>query len=91
ISKFNISKKDGQKNQHNYSGLYINVGILFKIFAPFIGEFYLYKILILFDLSTLFLMGLLFYSLVRKNNKEYADIFMHHSFFNILHNRVSAK
>lgn len=72
-------------------GLYINVGILFKIFTPFIGEFYLYKILILFDLSTLFLMGLLFYSLVRKNNKEYADIFMHHSFFNILHNRVSSK
>lgn len=72
-------------------GLYINVGILFKIFAPFIGEFYLYKVLILFDLTTLFLMGLLFYSLVRKNNKEYVDIFMHHSFFNILHNRVSSK
>lgn len=72
-------------------GLYINVGILFKIFAPFIGEFYLYKILILFDLSTLFLMGLLFYSLVRKNNKEYLDIFMYYSFFNILHNRVSSK
>lgn len=66
--------------------------IAYKEFGfPLIGEFYLYKVLILFDLTTLFLMGLLFYSLVRKNNKEYFDIFMHHSFFNILHNRVSSK
>lgn len=72
-------------------GLYINVGILFKVFARFIGDFYLYKILIIFYLTTLFIIGLLFYSLIRENVKKHSSIFVYCNLFNILYNRISIK
>lgn len=55
-------------------GLYINVGILFKVLSGLISEFYFYKILIIFDLFTLFMMGKMFYISINKylkNKTEY--------------------
>ena len=48
---------------------YINIGILFKIFAKFIGEINLHKIYMLFDMFMLFTIGLVFYSLISNKIK----------------------
>lgn len=50
-------------------GAYSNIGILFKIFAPWIGEMSLYKVFIGFDIFTLFLSGMLFFVTVKKYAK----------------------
>ena len=49
---------------------YVNLGILFKVFNPFIGTFDLYKIYILFDMIMLFLGGAIFYFLFSENKKN---------------------
>jgi hypothetical protein len=55
-------------------GAYSNIGILFKIFAPLIGEMNLYNIFIGFDIFILFLSGMLFFVTIKryvKNNITY--------------------
>lgn len=51
-------------------GAYSNIGILFKIFAPLIGEMNLYNIFIGFDIFTLFLSGMLFFVTIKKYVKN---------------------
>ncbi len=51
-------------------GAYSNIGILFKTFAPYIGEINLYKIFIGFDIFVLFLSGLLFFETIKKYCKN---------------------
>lgn len=55
---------------------YANLGILFKIFNPFLGKIYLSKIYVLFDLATLFMSLNLFYILVKISNKNINKIFI---------------
>lgn len=62
VEKFNISKGF-------MIGAYTNTGILFKVFAPFIGETNLYKIFILFDIFTFFLVGISIFNAIEKNIK----------------------
>lgn len=45
---------------------YVNVGILFKIFRPWIGVVSLYKIYILFEAFIYFLCGMMFYYCIEK-------------------------
>ena len=45
---------------------YTNVGILFKIFEPYIGTVHLYKVYILAELAVFILTGLMFYMLIEK-------------------------
>lgn len=45
---------------------YMNVGILFKAFAPIIGEINLYKIFVLFDITIFCFSGTLFYFILKK-------------------------
>lgn len=59
---------------------YINAGILFKIFNPFIGTMQLYKVYIIFEAFAYLLTGLIFYMLVEKyankvSNKIISAIF----------------
>lgn len=51
-------------------GAYSNIGILFKVFAPFVGEMDLYKVFISFDIVMLFLAGLLFFVTIKKYSKS---------------------
>lgn len=51
-------------------GAYSNIGILFKVFSPWIGEMNLYKVFIGFDIVMLFLAGLLFYETIKKYAKS---------------------
>lgn len=51
-------------------GAYSNIGILFKIFAPWVGEMNLYKVFIGFDIFTLFLSGMLFFVTIKKYAKN---------------------
>lgn len=51
-------------------GAYSNIGILFKIFAPLIGEMNLYNIFIGFDIFILFLSGMLFFVTIKKYVKN---------------------
>lgn len=51
-------------------GAYSNIGILFKVFAPFIGEMNLYNVFIGFDIFTLFLSGMLFFVTIKKYAKN---------------------
>lgn len=55
---------------------YTNVGILFKIFSPFIGKVHLCNIYIIFDLVTLFLSIMLFYILLRISLKRVNKVFI---------------
>ncbi|MBO5478118.1 MAG: hypothetical protein J6A04_00045 [Clostridia bacterium] len=50
-------------------GAYSNSGILFKVFAPYIGEMNLYNIFILFDIFILTLSGILMYLNLKKRAK----------------------
>lgn len=45
---------------------YVNVGILFKAFAPIIGKMNLYKIFLLFDSSIFCFNGILFYYILKR-------------------------
>ena len=47
-------------------GAYSNIGILFKIFAPWIGEMNLYEVFVQFDIFVLLLSGMLFYVTIKK-------------------------
>ncbi len=49
---------------------YVNVGILFKIFRPWIGVVSLYKIYILFEAFIYFLSGIIFYYCIEKICKK---------------------
>ena len=51
-------------------GAYSNIGILFKVFAPFIGEMNLYNVFIGFDIFVLFLSGMLFFVTIKKYAKN---------------------
>lgn len=51
-------------------GAYSNIGILFKVFAPIIGEMNLYNVFIGFDIFTLFLSGMLFFVTIKKYAKN---------------------
>lgn len=51
-------------------GAYSNIGILFKAFAPIIGEMNLYNVFIGFDIFTLFLSGMLFFVTIKKYAKN---------------------
>lgn len=51
-------------------GAYSNIGILFKVFAPLIGEINLYNVFIGFDIFTLFLSGMLFFVTIKKYAKN---------------------
>lgn len=51
-------------------GAYSNIGILFKVFEPWIGQMNLYKVFIGFDVAMLFLAGLLFYETIKKYAKN---------------------
>lgn len=44
---------------------YVNVGMLFKAFAPIVGEINLYKIFILFDITIFCFSALLFYFIIK--------------------------
>ena len=55
---------------------YTNVGILFKIFNPFIGKAYLCNIYIIFDLVTIFISSMLFYILLRISLKNVNKVFI---------------
>lgn len=44
---------------------YVNVGVLFKAFAPIIGEMNLYKIFLLFDIIIFCFSGILFYFIIK--------------------------
>lgn len=50
-------------------GAYSNIGILFKIWEPIIGEINLYHIFIAFDIGMLLLSGLVMYFILRKHVK----------------------
>ena len=51
---------------------YINVGILFKAFEPFVGEMNFYKIFLLFDSIIFCFSGILFYFIIKeKVNKKW--------------------
>ena len=59
---------------------YVNAGILFKIFEPYIGKVMLYRIFILFEAFVYLLTGIMFYILIGKyvnkmNSKIIAIIF----------------
>lgn len=59
---------------------YVNAGILFKIFEPYIGTVMLYKIFILFEAFVYLLTGIMFYMLIEEyvkkiNSKIIAIIF----------------
>lgn len=45
---------------------YVNVGILFKVFEPIIGEINLYKIFIIFDMFILTMSGILIYLILKR-------------------------
>ena len=47
-------------------GGYVNLGMLFQTFSPIIGEFQIYRLYIIFDVSIYLLTGLLFYHLLEK-------------------------
>lgn len=47
-------------------GGYVNLGMLFQTFAPIIGEFEIYKLYIIFDVTIYILTGLIFYHLLEK-------------------------
>lgn len=49
---------------------YTNLGILFKVFSPFIDEFDFYQVYILFDILMLLLSSLIFYCLISSGNKK---------------------
>lgn len=51
-------------------GAYSNIGILFKIFAPWIGEMNLYKVFIGFDIFVFFLSGMMFFVTIKKYAKS---------------------
>lgn len=51
-------------------GAYSNIGILFKVFAPIIGEMNLYNVFITFDIFTFFLSGMLFFVTIKKYAKN---------------------
>ena len=51
-------------------GAYSNIGILFKVFAPLIGEMNLYNVFITFDIFTFFLSGMLFFVTIKKYAKN---------------------
>ncbi len=51
-------------------GAYSNIGILFKTFAPLIGEMNLYKVFIIFDIVMLFLAGIVFFETIKKYAKN---------------------
>ncbi len=54
---------------------YVNVGILFKTFAPFVGEINFYKIFLLFDSIVFCFSGILFYFIMKeKINKKWQII-----------------
>lgn len=56
-------------------GAYTNTGILFKTFAPIIGETNLYKIFISFDIFMLILAGMMMYISIKKfNENKYVNI-----------------
>lgn len=48
---------------------YVNVGILFKVFAKLIGEINLYKIFLLFDIIIFSFTGILFYFIIKDKIK----------------------
>ena len=50
---------------------YINTGILFKVTEPVVGEINLYKVFILFDIFSIFMVGVLLYCAVEKIIKSY--------------------
>lgn len=51
-------------------GAYSNIGILFKVCTPWVGEMDLYKVCISFDIVMLFLAGLLFFETIKKYAKN---------------------
>jgi len=53
---------------------YINVGILFKVFAPLIGEVNLYKIFVLFDITIFSFSGILFCFILKEKIKGKWDL-----------------
>ncbi len=57
-------------------GAYSNIGILFKTFAPWIGETNLYQVFIGFDIFALFLSGLMFFVTVKKYAKSTLTYFI---------------
>lgn len=57
-------------------GAYSNIGILFKTFAPWIGEMNLYKVFIGFDIFALFLSGMMFFVTIKKYVKTTLTYFI---------------
>lgn len=56
-------------------GSYVNMGIIFKIFYPYVGYINLYFIYILYDLFMLAMSGITFYFLIRYICKENKGLF----------------
>lgn len=57
-------------------GAYSNIGILFKAFAPLVGEMNLYKVFIGFDIFILFLSGAVFFITIKKYAKNRTTYFL---------------
>lgn len=57
-------------------GAYSNIGILFKTFAPWIGETNLYQVFIGFDIFALFLSGMMFFVTIKKYIKTTLTYFI---------------
>lgn len=57
-------------------GAYSNIGILFKTFAPWIGETNLYQVFIGFDIFALFLSGMMFFVTIKKYVKTTLTYFI---------------
>lgn len=62
-----LNKTENTESSDQFmTGAYTNTGILFKIFAPIVGEVNLYKIFICFDIFCYFMTGLMLYNVIEK-------------------------
>lgn len=64
-----LTVEDAYSSNEMMPGAYSNIGILFKVFAPWVGEANLYKVFIGFDIFTLFLSGMMFFVTIKKYAK----------------------
>lgn len=71
-----LTVKNTDSSNAMMPGAYSNIGILFKVFAPWIGEMNLYQVFIGFDIFTLFLSGMLFFVTVKKYVKNNITYFL---------------
>lgn len=63
---FDKAKENSTTSKSHMPMGYVNVGILFKVFRPWIGVVSLYKIYILFEAIIYFLSGMIFYYCIEK-------------------------